>query len=141
MNFVTSSLRIQDDDTGCSNFEHFVAGGSNAARAAAEAAKSTATSSSTESSSVDWSKLLSKPSNFDYKSQEEEIHHFKDWFWQMTQYVSAIDHGYSKELADLEAEPGKSMYMATASASTRETSMKLYGLLARLMRGRTFQTL
>ena len=92
--------------------------GSNAVRAAAEAAKSTATSSSTESSSVDWSKLLSKPSNFDYKSQEEEIHHFKDWFWQMTQYVSAIDHGYSKELADLEAEPGKPMDMATASAST-----------------------
>ena len=59
----------------------------------------------------------------------------------MTQYVSAIDHGYSKELADLEAEPGKPMDMATASASTRETGMKLYGLLARLMRGRTFQTL
>ena len=112
----------------------------NAARAAADAAKSTATSSPTSSSSVDWSKLLSKPSNFDYKSQEEEIRHFKDWSWQMVQYVSAIDQGYSKELADLEAEPGKPMDMATASASTRERSTKLYGLLAGLMKGRALQT-
>eukprot|EP00435_Cladocopium_sp_Y103_P069117 s171_g32.t1 len=93
---------------------------SNAARAAADAAKSTTTSSPTGGDSVDWSKLLSKPSNFDYKSQEEEIRHFKDWSRQMTQYVSAIDQGYSKELADLEAEPG--------------------GVPTGLMRGRALQT-
>ena len=89
----------------------------NASGAAADAAKSTASSSPTRSGSVDWSKLLSKPSNFDHRVKRRR---FVDWSWHMTQYVSAIGQGYSKELADLEVEPGKPMDMSTASISTRE---------------------
>lgn len=109
-----------------------------AATAAAEASKATRPSTST---SADWSKLLSKPSNFDHKNLEEEIRYFKDWSWQLTQYVSAIDGGYTKELEDLSNDPTKPMDMSTASTSTRERGAKLYGLLAGLLRGRALQTL
>ena len=50
-----------------------------AERAAADAAKRAQQGSS---QGVDWSKFLSKPSNFD---QEEEIKNFKDWSWQVMQ--------------------------------------------------------
>ena len=55
-----------------------------AARAATEASKSSASSSKATTS--DWSKLLTKPSVFEYKSLDDEIRHFKEWSWQLTQY-------------------------------------------------------
>ena len=51
-------------------------------RAAADAAKRGQQGSS---QGVDWSKLLSKLSNLDHRSQEEEIKHFKDWSWKVMQ--------------------------------------------------------
>ena len=53
-----------------------------AERAAADAAKRAQQGSS---QGVDWSKLLSKLSNFDHRSQEEEIKNFKDWSRQVMQ--------------------------------------------------------
>jgi len=70
----------------------------------------------------DWSKLLTKPSCFDHKSQEGEIRRFKDWSWQVVQYVS--EHPVS-----------------AANGATRERSNKLYRLLAGLLKGRAWQTL
>ena len=34
-----------------------------------------------KSSTTDWSKLMTKPSLFDCKSQEEEIKAFREWSW------------------------------------------------------------
>jgi len=62
-----------------------------AARAAAGAAKRTQQGSS---QGVDWSKFLSKPSNFDHRNQEEDIKRFKAWNWQVMQHLSAIHQGY-----------------------------------------------
>ena len=110
-----------------------------AAQAAADAAKIAGEAKAREG--PDWSKLLTKPSCFDHKSQEEEIKHFKDWSWQVVQYVSAIDSGFSKDLEDLAESPETPMSMSTANAATRERSNKLYGLLAGLLKGRALQTL
>ena len=99
-----------------------------AARAATEASKSSASSSKATTS--DWSKLLTKPSVFEYKSLDDEIRHFKEWSWQLTQYLAATDDKYAEELEDL-----------SASTATRDRGHKLYGLLAGLLRGRALQTL
>ena len=108
-----------------------------AAKSASDAAKAAKVKEGTP----DWSKLLTKPSSFDHKSQEEEIKHFKDWSWQLVQYVSAIDSDYTKDLEDLANNPNTPLDLSTASTPTRERSTKLYGLLAGLLRGRALQTL
>ncbi len=108
-----------------------------AAKSATEAAKAARAKDVTP----DWSKLLTKPATFDYKSQEDEIKNFKDWSWQLMQYVSAIDSAFTKELDDLASNPNNPMDLSTASSSTRERATKLYGLLAGLLRGRALQTL
>ena len=92
-----------------------------AARAATEATQR-ASAPSTSSTGTDWSKLLTKPSNFDHKSMDEEIKHFRDWSWQLVQYVGAIDSGYTKEMEDLATDPTKPMDMSTACSATREHS-------------------
>ena len=80
-----------------------------AAQAAADAAKTAGEAKPREG--PDWSKLLTKPSWFDHKSQEEEIKHFKDWSWQVVQYVSAIDSAFSKDMEDLAEHPETPMDM------------------------------
>ena len=42
---------------------------------------------------VDWSKLLNKPNVFDNKTAEEDIRNFRDWHWQLCQYLTAVDEG------------------------------------------------
>lgn len=56
-----------------------------AAKSASDAAKAARVKEVTR----DWRKLLTKPGNFDHKSQEDK--NFKDWSWQLVQYVSPID--------------------------------------------------
>ena len=107
------------------------------AKSASDAAKAARVKEGTP----DWSKLLTKPGSFDHKSQEEEIKHFKDWSWQLVQYVSAIDSEFTKDMDDLANNPNSPLDLSTASTSTRERSTKLYGLLAGLLRGRALQTL
>ena len=48
--------------------------------------------------SVDWSKLLNKPNVFDNKTAEEDIRNFRDWHWQLCQYLTAVDEGFAAEL-------------------------------------------
>ena len=109
-----------------------------AARAAADAATRTQQETS---QGVDWSKLLSKLSKSDRRSQQEEINHFKDWSWQVVQYLPAINQGYNKVLEDLATSPTKAMDMSSASQATRERNNRMYGLLARLLRGGALHTL
>ena len=44
-----------------------------------------------KSSTTDRSKLMAKPSIFDYKSQEEEINAFREWPWVLEKHLSAAD--------------------------------------------------
>lgn len=44
---------------------------------------------------VDWSQLLNKPNVFDNKTAEEDIRNFRDWYWQLCQYPTAVDEGFA----------------------------------------------
>ena len=77
---------------------------------AAEAAASAATaatmavnamspsSSSSPATGGDWFKVLPKPGMFDPKDREAELSQFRDWWWQVEQYVVAVDPKFSGDL-------------------------------------------
>ena len=121
-----------------------VAEATQAAAKAAQAASSAATVSSSAASSggarpqtqVDWSKLVSKPPVFDFPNQEQDQRNFRDWLWQLTQYLVCVDEGFSKELSQITDEPAKSLDLDTAPLEVRQRSAKLYGLLAGLVKNR-----
>eukprot|EP00435_Cladocopium_sp_Y103_P046705 s881_g13.t1 len=119
----------------------------NAAQSAAASAAGAATSSAagattaagspSNARTVDWSKLLNKPGVFgDGKSVEEDVKQWRDYQWQLQQYLVAIDEGYESELRQIITNPNAEMATDTASAETRNRSNKLYSLLASLMKNR-----
>ena len=74
---------------------------------------------------VDWSKLVNRPAVFDHKSIDEDLKHYKDRLWQLTQYMVSVDEGYEPELRSLTEDPNKALDMGTASSETRQRSAKL----------------
>ena len=111
------------------------------ASSAAVTATSTAGGSSGSSSSrpqaqVDWSKLVNKPAVFDFPNQEQDQRHFRDWLWQLSQYLICVDEGFSKELTQITDDPSKMLDVDSASIDVRQRSAKLYGLLAGLVKNR-----
>ena len=110
-----------------------------AKQAQAQASQARAASSvgaGAHGSSIDWSKLINKPPIFEHASVEAEIKAFRDWSWQLNQFLSTIDPSYDEELKRLFEDPSKGMDMQSASTDTRTRSSKLYGLLASLVRGK-----
>ena len=67
---------------------------------------------------------------FEYKTTEDEIRVFRDWNWQLIQFLNAIDPGYEKGLEARMNDPTNALDLTTASMETRQRSAKLYGLLA-----------
>ena len=112
-----------------------VAEATQAAVRVAKAAQASATASSAQSGAaasggaaigsktahVDWSKLLNRPCNFDNKFAEEDIKGFKDWHWQLSQYLTAVDEGFALELKQINDDPGKALDLESASAETRQS--------------------
>ena len=116
-----------------------------ATKAASEAAKavqlaqqqqSKGASGSSGQAVVDWSKLVNKPPCFEHSTVEAEIKAFGDWSWQVTQYLATIDSAYDDELRKVFENPSTKLDMDSASLETRTRGMKLYGLLASLVRGK-----
>ena len=89
------------------------------------------------SANIDWSKLLNKPPLFEHKTTEDEIRAYRDWSWQLVQFLNTIDPGYEKELQAIMDDPSNGLDLSTASQETRHRSTKLYGLLASLCRNRS----
>ena len=91
-------------------------------KAASVAAKATspaqqkAASSTTGAIAVDWSKLVSKPPVFEHATTEAETKGFRDWSWQMCQYLATIDANYDEELRKLFDDPSKGLDMSSASS-------------------------
>ena len=74
------------------------------------------------------------------KTLEDEIRAYRDWNWQLIQYLNAIDTAdtaYESELQQIMDDLTKPLEMSTASAETRQRSTKLYELLASLCRHRS----
>ena len=105
------------------------------------ATSSPAGSPSSSNTNVDWSKLLNKPPLFEYKTTEDEIRAFRDWSWQLIQFLNTIDPGFEKELQALMDDPSNALDLSTASVDTRNRSAKLYGLLASLCRNRSLHVI
>ena len=84
---------------------------------------------------TDWSKLITKPNLFGYKSQEEEIKAFREWSWVFEKYLSSVDEAYMQDLKGTHDKPNESFDMDLATTEEKTICIKLYGLLASLMRG------
>ena len=75
--------------------------------------------------------------SFDHPTVEQDIRHFRDWYWTLCQYLSAIDEGYQNEIQQLNSDPTKPLDMQSASMDVRQRSTKLYALLASSMKNRS----
>jgi hypothetical protein len=106
-----------------------------AAAASTQAASGSPTGSA--GGNVDWSKLINKPPLLDGKTVEDEIRLFRDWSWQLIQFLNAIDSAYETEITAIVDKPTSPLDMSTASTDVRQRSAKLYGLLASLCRNRS----
>lgn len=58
------------------------------------------------------------------KTLDDEIRYFKEWSWQLTQYLAAIDNKYSRDLDGLSSNATRAMDMSIASAATRDRNHK-----------------
>ena len=75
-----------------------------AAANAASAAISSMTAGGTQAggavgtSKTEWYKVLPKPGFFEPKDREAELASFRDWWWQVEQYILAVDANYGHDL-------------------------------------------
>ena len=83
-----------------------------------------------KTNTTDWSKLITKPGFFEHKSQEEDIKAFREW---------SVDEAYMKDLKEIHGKPNVNFDVDLATGEEKTRCIKLYGLLASLMRGRALQ--
>ena len=108
-----------------------------AAAAATQAVNAMAsTSNATPSSGSDWFKVLPKPAVFDPKDREQELSQFRDWWWQVEQYVVAVDPQFSSDFDHVRTHMEEEQSLVEQSPDRTKRSGFLYGLLASLMRQR-----
>ena len=89
-----------------------------------------------KSSTTDGSKLIAKPNIFDCKSQEEEIKAFRESSRVSEKHLGAVDEGYLKDLKEIHDKPDENFDWDSATSEEKTRCIKLYGLLASLLRGR-----
>ena len=114
---------------------------SKAAQAAAQSASQVALSPSASAgqpkAAIDWSKLVNKPPVFgENATADEDIRLFRDWLWQLTQFLVTIDSEYESEVKQVTDDPTKPLDLSSASTDTRGRAAKLYGLMSSLVRCR-----
>lgn len=108
--------------------------GAAAATMAVNALSSTSSASTTAGS--DWFKVLPKPGMFDPKDREAELSQFRDWWWQVEQYVVAVDSKFSGDFDHIRSHMDEEQPLVEQSPDRTKRSGFLYGLLASLMRQR-----
>ena len=54
---------------------------------------------------TDGSKLITKPTLFDYESQEEEIKALREWSWVFEKSLSSVDEACVKDLKEVHDKP------------------------------------
>jgi hypothetical protein len=107
-----------------------------AAAAATQALSSLSSTSGASTSSGDWFKVLPKPSTFDPKDREAELSQFRDWWWQVEQYVVAVDPKFTGDFDHIRSHMEDGMALVEQSPGRTKRSGFLYGLLPSLMRQR-----
>ena len=104
-----------------------------AAETAAAAAKAAATR---PESRDDWYKMLPKPSCFEPKDRDAELSQFRDWWWSVEQYLTAVDVEYSAHFDVLRQNLNTEIDAGTLTPEQRRRGTFLYGLLASLLKNR-----
>ena len=92
-----------------------------------------------KATTTDRAKLITKPNLLDRKSQEEDIKAFREWPSESEKYLSSVDEAYMKDLKGIHDKPNDSFDMDLAPTAEKTMYIKLYGLLASLMRDRALQ--
>ena len=104
-----------------------------AAESAAAAAKAAATR---PESRDDWYKMLPKPGCFEPRDRDAELSQFRDWWWSVEQYLTAVDVEYSAHFDVLRQNLNTEIDAATLTPEQRRRGTFLYGLLASLLKNR-----
>ena len=116
-----------------------------AAQAATQAvAAMTGSSSSSQSAGgnkPEWYKVLPKPSTFEPKDREAELSGFRDWWWQVEQYIVAVDVSYGQDLLYIRSHMDEEMPLVEQNPEQTKRSGFLYGLLASLLKQRPLMLL
>ena len=140
--FQAALLQIAEATQAAANAAQSASAAATASAASVTAAASStgggggAATSARPQTQVDWSKLVNKPPVFDFPNQEQDQRHFRDWLWQLSQYLICVDEGFSKEIQQITDEPSKALDVDTGPLEVRQRSGKLYGLLAGLVKNR-----
>ena len=108
-----------------------------AAQSASQAASSPSAAAGQQRAAIDWSKLVNKPPVFgENATADDDIRLFRDWLWQLTQFLVTIDSEYESEVKQVTDDPTKPLDLSSASTDTRGRAAKLYGLMSSLVRCR-----
>ena len=91
-------------------------------------------SQSTNSGKPEWYKVLPKPSTFEPKDREAELSGFRDWWWQVEQYIVAVDSSYGQDLLYIRSHLDEEMPLVEQDPEKTRRSGFLYGLLASLLK-------
>ena len=69
--------------------------GQSAAQSASQAASSPSASAGQPKAAIDWSKLVNTPPVFgENATADDDIRLFRDWLWQLPQFLVTIDSEY-----------------------------------------------
>ena len=114
-----------------------------AANAASAALNNLASSSSSQTgvaagsdAKPEWYKVLPKPGVFEPKDREAELATFRDWWWQVEQYIMAVDAKYGHDLQTIRSKLDDEIPLVEQNLEMTRRSAFLYGLLASLLRNR-----
>ena len=109
---------------------------------AAAAMAATGSSSPPAAKPTEWYKMLPKPPTFSPQSCEVELSMFREWGWQLEQYLLAVDVQFGPELESVRGNlDTKYDLVLEMSAEKAQRSTFLYGLLASLLKGRPLMML
>ena len=90
-----------------------------AAQSASQAASSPSAAAGQQRAAIDWSKLVNKPPVFgENATADEDIRLFRDWLWQLTQFLVTIDSEYESEVKQVTDDPTKPLDLSSASTDT-----------------------
>ena len=132
--FQAALLQIAEATSAAANAaqaaQQVAASSTAAATAAGASGGGAGTSSASSKCQIDWS---NKPPVFDFPNQEQDQRHFRDWLWQLNQYLICIDEGFSEQLSQITEEPAKELNIDSAPLEVRQRSAKLSGLLSGLV--------
>ena len=102
---------------------------------------STGTGGATGTTKTEWYKVLPKPSCFEPKDREAELATFRDWWWQVEQYMLAVDANYGHDLQTIRSKLDEEIPLVEQSIEQTRRSAFLYGLLASLLKNRPLSLL